>query len=419
MVVRAGRAELVQLALHELGGLQGRHPVEVGQLVEGAVHRAFGGGAVVTDDVVDDRVVEDLEVLEGVDDPADVVVGVLQEPGEHLHLAGQHRLELVGHVVPRRDLGVAAGELGVGGDDAELLLAGEDPLALHVPAVVELTAVAVGPLLGDVVRRMGRPVGEVDEERLVRHQRLLLTHPADGPVGQVLGQVVALFGRGRRLDWRRPVVERRVPLVVLAADEPVERLEPTTTGRPGVERTHRRRLPHRHLVALAELRRRVSVQLQRHRQRRLGVRSQRVVAGRGRRRLGDAAHADRVMVAARQQRGSRRRAQGAGVEPVVPQPTGRQPFRRRHPARPPERGRRAEPDVVEQDDQHVGCPFRWQQRLDRRERRVGVLGVIGRQPGRRPVGDRQHRAGMPVRAHHVPPSDFASVVLRRASISAG
>ena len=304
VVVRARRAELVHLRDHELGGLQGGHPVEVGQLVEGAVQRAFGGGAVVADDVVDDRVVEDLEVLEGVDHPADVVVGVLQEPGEHLHLAGQHRLELVGHVVPGRDLGVAGGELGVRGDDAELLLAGEDPLALDVPAVVELAGVAVGPLLGDVVRGMGRPVGEVHEERLVGHQRLLLTHPADGPVGQVLGQVVALLGRRRRLDRGRPVVQRRVPLVVLAADEPVERLEPATTRRPGVERPHRRRLPHRHLVALAELRRRVAVQLHRHRQRRLGVRTQRVVPGRRRRRLGDAAHPDRMVVASRQQRGA-------------------------------------------------------------------------------------------------------------------
>ena len=64
----------------------------------------------------------------------------------------EHRLELVGHVVPRRDLGVTGGELGVGGDDPELLLAGERALALHVPAVVELPGVLVGPLLGDVVR---------------------------------------------------------------------------------------------------------------------------------------------------------------------------------------------------------------------------------------------------------------------------
>ncbi len=83
------------------------HAVEVGHLVEGAVHGALGRRAVVADDVVDDRVVEDLEVLEGVDDPAHVVVGVLEEPGVHLHLALEHRLELVGHVVPRRDQVVA------------------------------------------------------------------------------------------------------------------------------------------------------------------------------------------------------------------------------------------------------------------------------------------------------------------------
>ena len=333
-----------------------------------------------------------------------MVVGVLQEPGEHLHLAGEHGLELVRHVLPGRDLGVAGGQLGVGGDDAELLLAGEDPLTLGVPAVVELAGVAVGPLLGDVVRGMGRPVGQIHEERLVGHQRLLLTHPTDGPVGEVLGQVIALLGRRRRLDRGRAVVQRRIPLVVLPTDEPVERLEPAATRRPGIERPHRRRLPHRHLVALAELRRRVAVQLHRHRQRRLRVRAQRAVPGCRRRRLGDAAHPDGMVVASGEQRLAGRRAQGAGVEAVVTQPTGGQPFSRRHPARPPERGRRAETDVVEQDDHHVRRPLGRQQRLDRRERRVRVLGVIGRQPRRRPVGDRQHRAGMPVRAHHVPPS---------------
>ena len=146
------------------------------------------------------------------------------------------------------------------------------------------------------------PGREVDEERLVRHQRLLLADPADAVVGQVLGEVIALLGRRRRLDRRRAVVQGRVPLVVLAADEPVELLEPAPAGRPRVERPHRRRLPHRHLVALAELRRRVAVQLQRHRQRRLGVRAQRAVARRRGRRLGDPAHPHRMVVAARQQR---------------------------------------------------------------------------------------------------------------------
>ena len=54
-------------------------------------------------------------------------------------------------------------------------------------------------------------------------------------------------------------------------------------------------------MALAELRRRVPVQLEGHRQRRLGVRSQRAVARRRRRRLGDRTHPHGVVVAARQQ----------------------------------------------------------------------------------------------------------------------
>jgi hypothetical protein len=248
---------------------------------------------------------------------------------------------------------MARGQLGVRRDDPELPLPGEDALALDVPAVVELTGVPVRPLLGHVVRSMRRAGGEVHEERLVRHQRLLLPHPAHRSVGQVLGQVVALFRGGRRLDRRGAVVQRRVPLVVLPADEPVERLEPTAGRRPRVERPHRRRLPHRHLVALTELRGRVAVQLQRHRERRLRVRPHRAVAGSGRGRLGDAAHAHGVVVAAGQQSLTGRRTEGCRVEPVVPQPVRGQPLRRRGPTRTPERARSAEADIVQQDDQDV------------------------------------------------------------------
>ena len=45
-----------------------------------------------------------------------------------------------------------------------------------------------------------------------------------------------------------------------------------------------------------------------------------------------------------------------------------------------------------------------QQGLDRREGRVGILGVIRRQASHRTIRNRQHRAGMPVRTHHSPPS---------------
>ena len=72
-----------------------------------------------------------------------MVVGVLEEAGVDLHLAGEHRLEGVGHVVPRRDLVGPGGQLGVGGNHAELLLAGEGLLAERVPAGVEPTLVLV------------------------------------------------------------------------------------------------------------------------------------------------------------------------------------------------------------------------------------------------------------------------------------
>ncbi len=265
------RAEALELREHELGGLEGGHPVEVGHLVERALERPLGRGAVVADDVVDERVVQDLEFLEGIDDPADVEVGVLEEAGVDLHLPLEHRSQLRVHLVPRRDLGVPRRELRVLRDDPELLLAGEGQLPLAVPAVGERALVLVGPLLRHVVGGMGGARGEVHEEGLVRHQRLLLVHPTDGPVGQVLRQVVALLRRLRRLDGRESLVQRRVVLVVLAPDEAVEVLEPSPSGGPGVERPHRRGLPHGHLVALAELRRRVAVQLQRHCERRHGV----------------------------------------------------------------------------------------------------------------------------------------------------
>ena len=53
------------------------------------------------------------ELLERVDQPADVVVGVLQEAGIDLHLAAQHRLQLLRHLVPGRDLLVPRRELAV------------------------------------------------------------------------------------------------------------------------------------------------------------------------------------------------------------------------------------------------------------------------------------------------------------------
>ena len=92
VVIRLGAAELLVSLHQEFRGLEGRQAVEVGHLVVGAVQRALGRGTVVADDVVDESVVEDVELLQTVEQAADVVVGVLEEPRIDLHLAAQYRL---------------------------------------------------------------------------------------------------------------------------------------------------------------------------------------------------------------------------------------------------------------------------------------------------------------------------------------
>ena len=159
----------------------------------------------------------------------------------------------------------SGGQLGVRRDHAELLLAGERPLALGVPALIERALVLVGPFGRHVVRGMRRAGRVVDEERLVGHERFLLAYPRDRAVGHVLGEVVALLGRSIGLDRHGVAVDRRRVLVGLAADEPVEVLEAVAGGRPAVERPHRAGLPDRDLVALAEVGGGVAVELQRSR----------------------------------------------------------------------------------------------------------------------------------------------------------
>ena len=136
--------ELRELELHLVGE---RDAVLHRQLVERAGDGPLHAGAVVAPDPDDQRVVELAQVLDRVDHPPDVVVGVLGVARVDLHLAGVERLQLVGHVVPGRERLVARGQLGVRGDDPELLLAGEGLLAQPVPPLVELALVPVRPLL--------------------------------------------------------------------------------------------------------------------------------------------------------------------------------------------------------------------------------------------------------------------------------
>ncbi len=149
------------------------HAIEIGHLVEQAVHRAFGARAIVPDLVEDQRVVELAEVFDCLDEPADFVVGVFAEAGEDFHLAGEELLLIVGELVPVLDGFRLGGEFGALGNDAQRDLAGQRFLAELVPALIEFALVLRDPLFRGVVRGVRCARREVDEKRLIGSQCFL------------------------------------------------------------------------------------------------------------------------------------------------------------------------------------------------------------------------------------------------------
>ncbi len=86
------------------------------------------------------------------------------------------------------------------------------------------------------------------------------------------------------------------------------------------------------------------------------------------------------------------------MEAVVPEPVVREAFEGRRLTRSAERRRRTEAGVVDQDHEHVRRTLRRPQRLDRRERRGRILGVVRRHPDVLPVRNRQDLASAAARA---------------------
>jgi len=244
------------------------HTVEIGHLVEEPNHAPFGTRAVVADDVEDQRVVELASLSHGVDQPADLRVRVLAEPGEHLHLAGEELLLIRGQRGPVLDGRRLWRKLRLRRYHAQPLLPCQRLFAHRIPALVELALVLGDPFLRHVVRGVGGAGREVDEEGFVRRERFLIPHPVNGLVGHVGHKMVVRVRRW--LDLHHPVVDQWRPLVGLAADEAVELIE-ARTGRPAVGRAGGADLPGRGLVRFAEGGGAVAVQPQHLRQRRHAV----------------------------------------------------------------------------------------------------------------------------------------------------
>ena len=247
---------------HLLLGRQ-RDPVQRRHLVERARERALHARAVVAPDPDHDRVLELAHLVDRVDDPADVPVGVLGVARVDLHLTGVEALVRLVERVPRRERVVARRQLRIGRDDAERLLPRERLLAHHVPPLVELAAVLVRPLARHVVRRVAATGGDVGEPRRRRLLGADPVKPVDRLVGEVVLEVVLLARLGLRdADHLLVLGDQRVVLPGLTAEEAPEVIEPEPR-RPAVERPRGPLLVVRRQMPLPEPAGQVAVLLER------------------------------------------------------------------------------------------------------------------------------------------------------------
>ena len=171
-------------------------------------------------------------------------------------------------------------------------------------------------------------------------------------------------------------------MVHLRAHEAVEVVE-AFAGGPPVERAHRGDLAGRGLMPFAERGGAVAVALQDLGKGGSGAGTESVVSRRRGGHLRRAAHADRVVIASRQQRLAGGRAQRSDVEAGVPQPAVCKPVGGGHLARPAECARGAESEIVHHHDHHVGRPAR---RLNGRHRGERGSLLVDAERGHRRLG---------------------------------
>jgi hypothetical protein len=95
---------------------------------------------------------------------------------------------------------------------------------------VELPGVPVRPLLGHMMRSVHRSGAEMQVERLMRGDLLGIGDELDRLVHQVLGQVIPLLRRARRLDLVIVINQLRGPLAGVTAEEPANCSNPRPSG---------------------------------------------------------------------------------------------------------------------------------------------------------------------------------------------
>ena len=182
-------------------------------VVVAAVETAQGRGAIVGDGD-HDSVVALAEIVELLEQTADLHIGVIQESGEYLLEPRRDCLLLGAHVVPDLHAGIPGCQALIGAKQTGCLLPGEDPVPGCVPAVVEPPPVLVRERTGHVMRGMPGRERDVQEEGLVRGGRCQLAKPFAGLIDDTRREVVVLGGW--LFDAFVAQDEFRIPLVGLA-----------------------------------------------------------------------------------------------------------------------------------------------------------------------------------------------------------
>ena len=235
-------------------------------------------------------------------------------------------------------------------------LAGEPAFALGVPALGEDRIVLGDQIERRLVRRMAGAERKPRQPRRLGIVADMIGEIADALVDQIGRQVIAGGEGARRIDRRVVAHQLGRVLVGLGVHEAVEAVE-AAAERPAVERAgsaqfgERRHMPlAQHVVAIAV------------RAQHLGdgpglARDLAAIARIARIEVGQAADADRMMVAARQQRRSRGRAHRRRMKAGVAQAASGDGVDDGGGDGRAVAAEIGEADIVEQDDQDVGGAF--------------------------------------------------------------
>ena len=248
-----------------------------------------------------------------------MLVGMIEHGGIGALQPREHHALVFGMIGPAAHKIISRRHARAFGHDAEFFLSLEPPLTLFVPTVRKMRVVVADEIGRRLMRRMASAEREPAKPRVLRPVRDMIGNETDRAVHEIGGQMIAALERAGRLDMRIVEHEFRRVLIRLRIQKPVETIE-AARERPAIERPCRAALRQRRHVPLADHVIAIAVRTQHFGERARLLRDLPAIARKAGIEIGEAPHADRMMVAPGQQRRARRRTHGGRMETGVTQP---------------------------------------------------------------------------------------------------